>query len=230
MSLLRLPGHLLFACLLHLLIGLSLIQQISLTTQPALPSTQPTAVIVHLQPAPEPTTTLSPPPAPKPALKKDRTLTHKTRPRRRPAPDVVHDKQPGHIPEPEQNSPTSGVSKPVPDAVTAPAALSHPDIAPSARQALQTTYLQQLHRLLQRHQHYPRLSRQRGEQGTVVVQFDIQNDRLHNIQLHRASASQRLNQAALRSVHHLDGVLPPLPAALSNRPWSVRVPIIYQLH
>ena len=101
----------------------------------------------------------------------------------------------------------------------------------SVRQSLQTAYLAQLHRLLQRHQHYPRLARQRGEQGTVIVRFDIQPDsRLHNIQLHRTTTSERLNQAALRSIRDLNGLLPPLPAALSGRPWSVKVPIVYQLH
>lgn len=204
-------------------------QHISLTTQSTLPPTQPAAVIVHLQPLSTPATTLSPPPEPKPTLKQDRTLTHKTRPGRPPTPDVVNDKRPERPLAAEPSRRTSGISKPRPDTTTTPAASSSPNTAQSAHRALQTTYLQQLHQLLQRHQYYPRLARQRGEQGTVVVQFDIQDSRLHNIRLHRASASERLNQAALRSVHHLDGLLPPLPAALKDQPWSVKVPIIYQL-
>ena len=122
-------------------------------------------------------------------------------------------------------------NKPSQQHETASINVSHTDNGQSTHQSLQNAYLQQLHRLLKRHQHYPRLARQRGEQGTVVVRFDIQSDsRLHNIQLHRTTASERLNQAALRSIHRLNGLLPPLPARLKNRPWSVKVPIVYQLH
>ncbi|MEM6405870.1 MAG: TonB family protein [Pseudomonadota bacterium] len=241
MSLLRHPGHLLAASLLHLLLGFGVIQYAGLTPPPAPLSNQPTAILIHLQPAPEPT------------LAEDRTPAPKIRPERtRPvhkASTPKHQHRPvaktSRITKQRQTLPTDNSDAPhhaehTDNASDANQALQKdqtPGISPSsnatlsAHRQLRTAYLQQLHHLLKRHQHYPRLARQRGEQGTVVVSFDIQPDsRLHNIQLHHATASERLNQAALRSVHKLNGLLPPLPAALNKRPWPVTVPIVYQLH
>lgn len=227
---------------MHLLLGFVLANYSSFTAHLTPPSNQPTAVLIHLQPAPEP----------QPASTKNQTPPLQARPEQtrpvRKMPAAKRQHQPvAKIPSitkqrqvldtddsdtPHDTKRTDNISDTTKTAQKDQVPVILPSNAiQSAHRQLRTAYLQQLHRLLKKHRHYPRLARQRGEQGTVVVSFDIQPDnRLHNIQLHHTTASERLNQAALRSVQKLNGLLPPLPAALSERPWPVTVPIVYQLH
>jgi protein TonB len=164
------------------------------------------------------------------AKKPKKVKQSKTLKRYKTKPEPIHQYEP--IPQPVQTPQTAFIEhdKSVLSTVQPTAVINAAKqaISNDAQKATQAAYIQQLHHLLERHKHYPRLARRRGEQGTVKVSFSIQADgSLQNIQLHTKSNSSRLDNAALKTVRHLNGLLPPLPNSLGKREWPIQVPIVF---
>ena len=112
---------------------------------------------------------------------------------------------------------------------TAPALITAPAMSERSRRELSDTYLSALVAQIDRAKYYPRKSRRRGEEGTVVVRFVIQRDgRLDDIVIVRSSGVERLDEAAQQTLRKL-GRTRPIPDALQRDNWPISVPIAFNL-
>ena len=150
---------------------------------------------------------------------------------------LVDDRPPRRMPTaatgPEPTAPLKRSVAPVPPAVPAPrraaaADLAPPGVAPDLDQ-LREAYLTDLIDAIHRYRFYPRKSRRRSEQGTVVVTFTLErNGDLTEITVKRSSGISRLDDAALETLRKL-AAFRPIPAALRRDRWPMSVPIEYRL-
>ena len=171
---------------------------------------------------------------------------------RRPAPEPVHRPRlkPDPQPEPRQAQrradPPSPKPKPaVHDAVpsqagptvaaqdgaagTTPSIVTRSRLADTTRRDLTDAYLRALVARIHRTKYYPRKSRRRGEEGTVLVRFVIRKDgRFDDVVIARSSGIERLDEAALKTLRNLDR-FQPIPDALGRDDWPISVPIAFSL-
>lgn len=90
-------------------------------------------------------------------------------------------------------------------------------------------YLADLVAAIHRNKFYPRQSRRRREQGTVVVAFTIEKDgTLSDVRVTNSSSIARLDRAALKTLSRLSPFRP-IPAGLARDRWPIRVPIEFSL-
>jgi protein TonB len=110
----------------------------------------------------------------------------------------------------------------------AAAVAASPRVSPD-RDRLREAYLADLIGAIHRHKFYPRKSRRRAEQGTVVVAFTIERDGgLTAIAVKRSSGIRRLDEAALETLRKLASFRP-IPSALRGDRWPMSVPIEFRL-
>lgn len=110
----------------------------------------------------------------------------------------------------------------------AAAVAASPRVSPD-RDRLREAYLADLIGAIHRHKFYPRKSRRRAEQGTVVVAFTIERDGgLTAIAVKRSSGIRRLDEAALETLRKLASFRP-IPSALRRDRWPMSVPIEFRL-
>lgn len=92
-----------------------------------------------------------------------------------------------------------------------------------------TRFFDELHDALDREKEYPRLSRMRGESGTVEIGFTIKkNGQVVNAHVTKPSSYALLDAAGLEMVRRL-GKFEPVPDELSESDWEVVVPITFTL-
>lgn len=90
-------------------------------------------------------------------------------------------------------------------------------------------YLAALAAKINRSKFYPRASRRRGEEGTVVVSFVIQRGgALTDLAVTESSGHQRLDKAALKTLRKVTP-FKPIPAAVKRDHWPITVPIKFSL-
>lgn len=91
-------------------------------------------------------------------------------------------------------------------------------------------YLYELRVLLEGRKVYPRISRSMRETGKVLVRFTIRQDgRIEAVQIVKASAYDRLNQAASELVSGLQKYKP-FPEGVEAASLSIEVPLEYRLN
>lgn len=171
-------------------------------------------------------------------------------PRRR-LPKTVETPVPTRPPRPRQQRqvktgalvvPRTGPNKPV--AVDAPPAVvatpASVPVASSGTRSTQTAsyrddvsarraYLAALAAAINRKKYYPRLAKRRREQGSVVVSFVVERDgRLSDVKIVSSSTIDRLDQAALKTLHRISP-FKPIPASVKRERWQISVPIEYRL-
>ncbi|MGB5569918.1 MAG: TonB family protein, partial [Sedimenticolaceae bacterium] len=90
-------------------------------------------------------------------------------------------------------------------------------------------YLAALAARINRSKYYPRASRRRGEEGTVVVSFVIQRDgELTDFVVTESSGHERLDTAALKTLRRVTP-FEPIPDVIGRDQWPISVPIAYSL-
>lgn len=160
------------------------------------------------------------------------------RPEPEPAkPVVVEQPKPKPVPErvvkPEvkkKRPPVVRAAVPVPVAVAAteterPPQPEVPRIDAQKRQH----YLAALAARINRNKYYPRASRRRGEEGTVVVSFVIQrNGELSDFVVTESSGHERLDTAALKTLRRVTP-FKPIPDVIGRDQWPISVPIAFSL-
>ncbi len=175
--------------------------------------------------------------------------TAKLKPENPPQPKAVVKSTPEPVkPKPQQRQPVaSEPMQPVNQAIKAPVASHHvqnmvpsqktdaPQHALSSRQnqqsreSIKLRYLQKLQMTIRQHQHYPRLSRRRSEQGKVLVSLLIDRDGLfHETKVVTSSGYRRLDEAALNTLRDIQRFAP-IPDELGKPHWRIRVPLVFAL-
>ena len=90
-------------------------------------------------------------------------------------------------------------------------------------------YLAELRARIGRSKFYPKISRRRGEEGTVVVSFVIKKSGdLSDLSVVESSGHRRLDQAALKTLKRVSPFLP-IPEGLKRDDWPISVPIAFSL-
>lgn len=129
-------------------------------------------------------------------------------------------------------------AQPQPSAATSAAAIKENAVATPglpARQAAndaatKSAYLQRLQAEISRRQRYPRISRQRAEQGRVIVRLVIQaNGKFRDIQLDRSSGYPRLDKAAIKTLQQIERFAA-LPVTRDVPEWVIKVPLVFRMH
>lgn len=112
-----------------------------------------------------------------------------------------------------------------------PAQILQTDLLTKQQQeSLKSAYLKRLQAKISHNQHYPRLSRKRGEQGKVVVSLVIQADGgFEKIQIDQSSSYPRLDRSALQTLQRIER-FEALPAGLGLAKWRVKVPLVFKLY
>lgn len=97
------------------------------------------------------------------------------------------------------------------------------------RKSIEVDYLRRLQAAIGRHKRYPRLSRRRNEEGRVMLSLLITAEgRFRDIQVDQSSGYQRLDQAAIKTLHRIQN-FEPLPTELGRLDWLIRVPLVFRL-
>ena len=165
---------------------------------------------------PEPVVQQAPEPRPRPVTRKV------VRPpvEHRPA-EVVH--------ESIETAPAHSAQAVATDVPRAPIVDPAPPTPDPGAEALQQAYLAALAAQIDRSKFYPRQSRRRQEQGTVVVSFVVERDgRLTDLLVLDSSGFERLDDAAIKTLQKASPVRP-IPQTLGRERWSISVPIAFQL-
>lgn len=229
----RHPGPMSPALLLALGLHLALLAWWSLgTAEPAAaPRPRPLPVSVSLippapaaaprqlqAPPPEPPAPLTPPrPAPKPAAARPAA--------RQPAPAQV---QAPALPSPAAPREAEAAPGPLSSTPPAPAAASSSATAGSSQEAAVSAPRFDVAYLHNPKPPYPLLARRRGDEGRVVLRVQVSAAGLaEQVQLHRSSGNDSLDEAALNTVQNWRFV----PAQRGDTPVaaSVLVPITFKL-
>lgn len=90
-------------------------------------------------------------------------------------------------------------------------------------------YLHEIRRLLEKHNNYPQMARQRHIQGVVVVVFTIApGGQIMAAGVSRSSGHDLLDEAAQNTIRRV-GQFPPFPAALNRQQLTIEVPLAFRL-
>ncbi len=82
--------------------------------------------------------------------------------------------------------------------------------APKPQEGLKS-YVELVVKRVERHKHYPYISRQRGEEGSVTVRFTVEGDgRVSSVKVEKPSGYPLLDKAAKRAIFE-SSPLPPTP-------------------
>lgn len=176
--------------------------------------------VSNRRPAPEPVhrPKLKPDPQPEPQHAQRRANPPPAKPKPKPA---------FRDPVPSRTGPTVAAHKGAAGATPPIVTRSH--LADTTRRDLTDVYLRALVARIHRTKYYPRKSRRRGEEGTVLVRFVIRKDgRFEDIAIARSSGIERLDEAALKTLRNLDR-FQPIPDALGRDDWPISVPIAFSL-
>ena len=173
------------------------------------PSPAPPQLIERIEPQPsrEPETFTAPPPPVHPEVT--------------PAPIV----EPMPVPRTEPHAEVS--LQPVPPIAPPPAVVKSQPAEPDP--ALLQSYGRQVSGVIDKLQRYPRVARMRGWQGTAEVNIRIgEGGKVEDIVLARSSGYALLDREALDMVK--DSLpLPPPPAGLVSRAFTIRIPVAFRL-
>lgn len=195
------------------------------------PATAPLPPLEH-EPLPEPRpvppetrSALAPPvvPAEGPPVEKPKSkpLRKKEPPKRPERPRSVDDVQEGA--EVSAAAPKRQQST----AATAPRGVAAHNGSKARR--VKESFLAALAKRINRKKFYPRASRRRGEQGTVLVSFVIEkHGQLRDLRVQTSSGFERLDQAALDTLAKVSPFLP-IPDSLGQDRWPISVPIAFRL-
>lgn len=151
-----------------------------------------------------------------------------------PAPDPEPREAARPVEMPIMDKALTGVLDPTPTSAPAPQPeglddLETPRTPDGGVDAVRESYLEALANALHRHKRYPRKARRRDEQGTVMLSFVIERDgRLVDRRIATSSGFDRLDHAALATLHRLDR-FQPIPEALGRERWPISVPIEFRL-
>jgi protein TonB len=204
------------------LLGLALWQAQSSTPPPAamppmqLELVQEPKPLPPAPPPPKPTPT-PPKPTPKPVPKPTPKPVPRPTPKPEPAPKPVREAlPPSPLPSPVQAPPP----QPVPQ--TPP-----PPPAPPANPAVKADYRALVKGAIQAAVRYPEAARMLGEQGRVLVHFDLRNGVVSRAYIVRKGSLEAFDSAALAAVR--DARMPPTPAELKNENFSFDVEVEFVL-
>lgn len=90
-------------------------------------------------------------------------------------------------------------------------------------------YLEDLKRLILNQRYYPKIAKKLRQTGKVSVSFEIINkNQITNLKIHSKCPFDRLNKAALRTIHKLVSI-PKIPSELNKLQIKVVVPILYEI-
>lgn len=90
-------------------------------------------------------------------------------------------------------------------------------------------YQAELRSLIDKNKSYPTMSRRLGQTGTVVVGFTLMNDgRILNPRIEKASPYERLNDSALEAVKKVNH-FKPFPTEMKEEKLEVSVPLNYKI-
>lgn len=121
------------------------------------------------------------------------------------------------------------VQPPASTPVTVAAAVRTEPAVPAIDLQQRQHYLAALAAKINRNKYYPRASRRRGEEGTVVVRFVIQRGgALTDIGVAQSSGYQRLDKAALKTLRRVTP-FKPIPDVIKRDRWQISVPIAFSL-
>lgn len=110
---------------------------------------------------------------------------------------------------------------PDPDGSGAEGEADRAQLASRAQKLFTTRFRQQFH--------YPRLARQRGWEGRVVLGFRVQPDgRITDVEVRESSGRSILDRAAVESLIRIERI-PELADHLTNGPLTLEVPVTYRL-
>jgi protein TonB len=157
---------------------------------------------------------------------------------RRPMPDAAPDASaPARQPLIERQTAPPSLAPPAYSAASQlaslppPAASPHAPISatPAAPAAISTEYRQALSFWLEHNKIYPDTARQRGEEGTALLRFQIRRDGyVLAHQLTRSTGHIALDEAVERMMR--GARLPPFPASMTQAEIAVSVPIRFSLN
>jgi len=181
---------------------LQLVQEEPKPLPPTPPPPKPTP------PAPKPTPKPVPKPAPKPVPKPT------PKPAPKPAP-VRETLPPSPLPSPVQAPPP----EPVPETPPPPPAPVNP--------AVKADYLAQVKGAIQAAVHFPEAARMLGEQGRVLVHFNLRNGVISDLRIVRKGSLDAFDTAALAAVRNAR--LPTTPKELENKSYSLDVEVEFVL-
>ena len=194
-----------------------------------------TAAKPKLDPQPSPPERVPPPPPPivekveKPTQRQEMPRVNKMRIKRNAAAPAVEKKPVQHI------APHPTITKQEPGNETAShEALTRNEVAPPKISTEQierakTDYRNALRNAIEARKRYPNKARRMRQQGTVELGFTIDAaGTIHNLRITISSGNHQLDQAALRLISEIDGLLP-FPADLHRRQWDFILPIEYRL-
>ena len=89
-------------------------------------------------------------------------------------------------------------------------------------------YLGRIYQELERHKHYPKVAKQKGLSGRVVLRFTVLSDgKVIDPQI-RIIGDISLGEATLQALKQV-GQLPPFPDEIRQRELMVEVPITYRM-
>ncbi|MCB1800590.1 MAG: energy transducer TonB [Gammaproteobacteria bacterium] len=207
----------------------------------AAPPTLPQAAVAETEPLPQPVPVMAEPPQaePTPVPKVEVEPAAKPPARKPPERKVVERAEPAPVkprativkqaPHLATSQASPVAREPATEDMIAQRVETAPAIPAVDRDRLRESYLAELAAAIERRKRYPRASRRRGEQGTVVVAFVIQRDgRLVDVTIKQSSGTGRLDEAALKTVQGLES-FQPIPTALARDRWSISVPIAFSL-
>lgn len=90
-------------------------------------------------------------------------------------------------------------------------------------------YINKVARKIDRKKRYPRLAKENGEEGVVMIKMTLdRNGTLIAYRLSRKAPSERLNQATLSTVQSA-APFPPLPSSYPNSKITIEVPLRFRL-
>ncbi len=235
------------ALLMHLSVPAILFLSGSQAATPAVAQAVPVSLSMF-KPAPPPAVVAPvvvakvepPPPKPKPQVK----------PKPKPKPKIKNKPKPKPIPEPEiepvvEQQPVEEIEtiveyQPQQVAIAAPAPTpvapelsapppAQPSFDPGKLALIEASYQSQLRQLIEAKKTYPRRAKRLGREGKVFVSFVVYPDgTIETVELKEGSGVKILDQAAIKTILSISGVLP-FPNEINRDRWTFTVPISYEL-
>jgi protein TonB len=199
----------------------------------------PNQLTVEFQPPPPPKP-LPPPEPPKPEPEKPKPLPKKTPPPPKPLPVIQHQAEtapppPSHFAEPppqaviavapKPSEPTPAVSVPSPQVESPPKTIA----PPPDLEVIRSNYGSVLSREFAKYKQYPRVAQMRGWQGTSRVELQIDaTGTVTAVNIVESSGFEVLDKQAIESVRKALP-LPPIPAELRGKEFTIVVPMKFSL-
>jgi periplasmic protein TonB len=196
---------------------------IMMDLEPA-PVPVPQAMAMPEEPLPEPEPEIVAPPPPPPEIVPEVVLPQavpKPKPPQRKRVEHKRIERVAPVPVPAATSPAPPAEAPV---VPVP-----PTPSPSAAANAMTRFERLLSSHLEREKRYPRLSQQRGEQGTVMLRFTMNRDgKVLAARIERGSGFAALDQEVLALIERAQP-LPALPAEITAAQLELVVPVQFSM-